>query len=166
MNSTVKIILVIIGVLAVIGVIGLVGYTIGYKEANSAKTSPTPTATATVTAQKSVTPSAVASATATASSDSETDLISQALVDKLGISEDKIRVSVSKIEGNYATGTVGSTESEVGGGYFVAVKQGGEWIIIADGNSTIDCSVLDKYSVPSAIISECYNAETEESVTR
>lgn len=166
MNTTVKIILVIIGVLAVVGVIGLVGYTIGYKEANSAKTSPTPTATATVTAQKSVTRSAVASATATASSDSETDLISQALVDKLGMSEDTIKVTVSKIDGDYATGTVGSTESEVGGGYFVAVKQDGEWIIIADGNGTIDCATLDEYSVPATIISECYNSATEESVTR
>jgi len=164
MNRALKIILVILGVLVAVGVIAYVGYTIGYSESQNAIPSPTPTATA--TAVKSAVRSATVSVTATANTESDTKGITKALVDKLGMDENTIKVTVSKTDSNYATGTVGSTESELGGGYFVAVKQDGEWIIIADGNGTIDCAVLDEYSVPATIIGECYNEETDESVTR
>ena len=166
MNKALKIILVILAVLVAVGAITYVGYTIGYSEGSSAITTPTATPIATAATIKSAVRSTTPTATITASTETDTAQITQALIDELGISEDTIKVTVNKTDGSSATGTVGSTESEVGGGYFVAVKQDGEWIIIADGNGTIDCATLDKYSVPATIISECYNEVSGESVTR
>jgi len=96
---------------------------------------------------------------------SDTDLITRAIADKLSKNVSEISVTINKKDANNAFGGV-TIEGDMGGGYFVAVKQGDGWIIIADGNGTIECSVLDQYSVPGSIVGECYDSATGESRSR
>lgn len=134
------------------------------------------TATATISPSKTVvaskTPTVTAKSTKTVEKTAETtttvsdnDLIIKAIADKFSKNVSDISISISKKDDNNAYGGM-SFGDEMGGGYFVAVKQNGTWIIIADGNGTIDCSVLDQYGVPASIVGECFNQETGESVTR
>lgn len=117
---------------------------------------PTSTAKFSKTAEKTTEPTLAVS---------DENLITQALAKKFSKDVSDITVTVSKKDSNNAFGGL-SFKDELGGGYFVAVRQGSEWIIIADGNGTIDCAVLDQYSVPASIVGECFNSDTQESVTR
>lgn len=93
--------------------------------------------------------------------------IKQALVNKHNWRADEISITISKNDGQYVSGGVRETNSEVGGGYFYAVKDNGEWKIVADGNGTISCESLSPYpNYPVSMISECYNETTGKTVQR
>lgn len=97
----------------------------------------------------------------------DTDAIIQALVKKHNWNSNEIEVTISKNDGTYASGGVKDKGSEVGGGYFFAVKDKGEWKIVADGNGTISCASLVPYpNYPSSMISECFDEATGKSVKR
>jgi len=63
-------------------------------------------------------------------------------------------VTISKNTGTYASGGV-KFEGDVGGGWLLAAKSGGKWVIVDDGNGTIDCEVIAPYNFPSSIVPEC-----------
>lgn len=84
-------------------------------------------------------------------------LIKQALITKTGISEDKIEFSINQNTGTHAKGNVKDKES-IGGGYWLASKVDGQWIIVYDGQSTPSCSVINPYNFPKSMVSECLNA--------
>jgi hypothetical protein len=89
------------------------------------------------------------------------ELILDALKSKLG---NNATMTISKKSDNAAYGSVDLGEE---GGYFVAAKDSsGNWKIIADGNGTIECSLLDQYNVPSSVVSGCYDSATGEAKTR
>jgi len=88
--------------------------------------------------------------------DDET-LIKKALVAKTGIAEDKIDVTVSQKSGNFAKGLVGA-KGEIGGGYFLAFKDKGNWIIVFDGQSTPECSLINPIAFPASMVPECLDA--------
>lgn len=94
-------------------------------------------------------------------------LIKEALVKKHNWNINEIEVTVSKNDGIYASGGVEEKNSQVGGGYFFAVKDAGIWKIVADGNGTIDCENLVPYpDYPISLIPECYNMKTGKTVKR
>ena len=100
-------------------------------------------------------------------SNNDNDLIKQALVNKHGWKIDDILVTISKNDGKYASGGVREKSSEVGGGYFFAVKDNGTWKIVVDGNGTIDCVALIPYpDYPNTLIPECYDMKAGKSVKR
>ncbi len=84
-------------------------------------------------------------------------LIKKALVAKTGIAENIIDVTVSTKVANFAKGFVGAKGEEVGGGYFLAVKVDGTWIIAFDGQSTPNCTAVDPYNFPASLVPECLN---------
>jgi hypothetical protein len=93
--------------------------------------------------------------------------IKQALIKKNNWTNMEIEVTVSKNDGQYASGGVKEKGSEAGGGYFFAVKDGGVWKIVADGNGTISCDSLVPYpDYPSSMIPECYDEQTGQVVKR
>ncbi|NMB84101.1 hypothetical protein GYA28_02320 [Candidatus Roizmanbacteria bacterium] len=97
----------------------------------------------------------------------DTELIKNALIDKHDWNKDDIVVTVSKNDGKYASGGVREKNSEVGGGYFFAVKAEGGWKIVADGNGVIQCSSLAPYpDYPKSLISECYDETTGKNIVR
>lgn len=73
-------------------------------------------------------------------------------------------ITVSTIEGDYAKGM--ATE-QAGGGIWFAAKVTGTWRLVWDGNGIIQCNDLASYpGFPSALIPECFDASTNQMVTR
>ena len=97
---------------------------------------------------------------------SDNELIKQVLFKKNNWPEnDKDFVfKISTNDGKYASGMV---TNNGGGGYFYAVKDDTNWVIVADGNGMIECSNLTKYpDFPKTLIPECYNSATGKTVKR
>lgn len=96
---------------------------------------------------------------------SDNELIKQVLFKKNNWPEsDNFVFKISTNDGKYASGMV---TADGGGGYFYAVKDGTNWVIVADGNGMIDCSNLTKYpDYPNTLIPECYNSTNQKTVKR
>lgn len=103
--------------------------------------------------------------TPTISIEADNLLIKKALFTKNNWTDDgSLTFTVSTNDGKYASGGV---SAQGGGGYFFAEKVNGQWEIVADGNGTILCSSLVKYSdFPKTLIPECYDSATQKSVKR
>lgn len=97
----------------------------------------------------------------------DSDLIKQAMANKLGKKVADLNITISKNDGKYASGGVIEKNAEAGGGYFFAVKDKGIWKIVADGNGTIDCASLVSYpDYPTSMIPECFDTKTGKPVKR
>ena len=84
------------------------------------------------------------------------DEVKAALIAKHGSDFASLTYSLGKVEGNYASGSVGGTG---GGGMWYAANVNGKWVIVWDGNGTIMCSDLSAYpDLPTDMISECLDA--------
>ncbi len=96
---------------------------------------------------------------------SDNELIKETLFNKNNWDKNSnIIVQVLTNDGKYASGTA---TADGGGGYFYAVKDGSNWIIVADGNGMIMCSNLVKYpDYPDTLIPECYDSTTQKTVKR
>ena len=84
--------------------------------------------------------------------------IKQAVYTKFNSDASKLNVTVSKIDGNYATGGIVDVGSEVGGGYFIAAKWQGNWVIVHDGQAHPTCAQIAPYNFPVTMVAECLNA--------
>nr|MBI5455625.1 hypothetical protein [Candidatus Levybacteria bacterium] len=83
--------------------------------------------------------------------------IREALAIKLGISAGNLDVSISKNTGEYAKGNVKEKTSQTGGGYYLAAKAEGKWVIVYDGQSAPTCKQLESYNFPKDMVPECLN---------
>jgi hypothetical protein len=81
------------------------------------------------------------------------DDIQAAFAKKYPQSAKTVAVSVNQESGNYARGSVSFGAGE-GGGNFLAMKKGGEWQIVFDGNGQIPCS-LATLGFPSGMLTDC-----------
>ncbi len=100
------------------------------------------------------------------SESSDSDLIKAALVAKYDWDPQDIILTISKNDGQYATGGV-REESAMGGGMWFAAKVDGDWQIVWDGNGVIMCENLTDYpDYPKSLIPECYDSTTNEMVKR
>jgi hypothetical protein len=78
--------------------------------------------------------------------------------------ENSLTITVSKIEGNYAQGSV---SEEGGGGMWFAEKNEGAWMLIWDGNGIIECSLFTLHpNFPTNMIPECYDTVKQNTVKR
>lgn len=92
------------------------------------------------------------------------EAVKTALVKKYGSQSANLKVSVSKIEGEYAEGTV--SEDGGGGGWFAA-RQNGFWTLVWDGNGQIDCVDISPYpEFPASLIPECWDSSADKLITR
>ncbi|HSX58379.1 MAG TPA: hypothetical protein VLE47_03885 [Candidatus Saccharimonadales bacterium] len=108
-----------------------------------------------VTTTKVATESAQTATSSAQPSTDDTTAITAALVTKTSIAADQISVSVTKVDGNYARGTVGTKGEETGGGYFLGYKNGNTWTIVYSGQATPDCTMVNPISFPIAMAPEC-----------
>lgn len=122
-----------------------------------ANTPPTPTI-----AEITLTPTVAVSPTPQVS---DLDLIKAAMAAKHGKAVGDVNLTISKNTGTHATGGV-DFAGEVGGGWWLAAKSGGAWVIVQDGNGTMDCAVIAPYNFPNTIVSECWDAATQNLVVR
>jgi hypothetical protein len=157
-NNLVNFLILIIVVL-VMSLIGIGGYLLGQKN-NQPKEQP---ATQIIqpspipTQEPSITPSVP-----TPTIDEGSVLkqaIKTALVAEHGSQASSLNITVSKIEGDYASG---AASEQGGGGMWFAAKVNGIWKLVWDGNGMILCSSLTSYpSYPADMIPECWNDKTE-----
>ena len=118
-----------------------------------------PTKTVQKTASSSAKTATASSASSSATpAEDDLTLIKKALVEKTQIAADQINVTISQNDGKYAKGFVGTKGEETGGGYFLAVKVGGVWIIVYDGQANPDCAPINAYAFPVAMVPECLDA--------
>jgi hypothetical protein len=90
--------------------------------------------------------------------------VKQALVAKHGQSANELTITVSTIQGNYASGGAAATG---GGGMWFAAKVNGIWQLVWDGNGVIFCSALQKYpDFPNTLIPECFDETSQKSIKR
>lgn len=82
-------------------------------------------------------------------------LLKQAFGDKYDRPASDANVSISEKDGNYVKGGVGF-EGEMGGGWFLAYFENGEYTIVADGNGTVPCTPVERYNFPTDMVPECY----------
>ncbi len=102
---------------------------------------------------------AVATATLTpAPTIDELQLITKAMAQKLGKSEQTLDVSVSQNTGQFAKGSVSEKGSDTGGGYFLAAKTSGAWVIVYDGQAAPTCAQLSPYNFPITMVPECLDS--------
>src|SRR3990167_5343777 len=142
------VLLIIIGLLILI-IIGLLLLNTGKKEA--AVTPPPDTQSTEAT--KSATPSSQS----VEKTESDEVLLKQAVSEKTGIAIDIIVVEISQNTGKYAKGLV-SAKGEMGGGYWLAVKNSGKWAVVFDGQSTPGCSLVDPPGFPADMVPECLSS--------
>jgi len=99
--------------------------------------------------------------------DESTALISaikDALVVERGPDATSLNVTVSKIEGNYASGLA---SAQAGGGIWYSAKVEGQWKLVWDGNGQIDCVAVGSYpAFPKDMIPECWDSSTNKIITR
>jgi hypothetical protein len=85
----------------------------------------------------------------------EISAIKLALINKLGIEEENLDFKISDQRTKWAKGMVKDKRSEVGGGYFIAAKVDGGWVIVYDGQATPTCSQIAPYNFPTDMVPEC-----------
>jgi len=168
-NKLLIILPIVLGVIIIGMLIGLYFQNKAIKNTQKPAPSVTATATASVSPIISKTPikSQVVQAASPTVAPTKTDeqLITEALASKLSENSSNLTITISKKSESAAYGMVTVT-SEQSGGWFVAVEEGDHWKVIADGNGTIDCALMDQYNVPNTVVSECYDAVTESTKTR
>ncbi len=76
------------------------------------------------------------------------------LADKYRKAPSEVSVTVTKSDGSYAAGSVMFGQGGPGeGGMFLAIKTGGKWEIVYDGNGSIDCNKMrQQYQFPDGIL--------------
>ena len=80
------------------------------------------------------------------------DQLKKAIADKYKISLDIVKINISQNTSVHATGTV---SVEGGGGWFLAYKNGPNWVLVDDGNGTISCEKIAPYGFPKSMVPEC-----------
>lgn len=106
-----------------------------------------------------------AGSTAPLPAKSNFQLIKEALASRHGKPLGETIVTVSKMSEPYAQGGI-RFEGEIGGGMWLAFKQGDDWIIVYDGHGTISCGVVDPYGFPAEMVPECWDESSGTSRSR
>lgn len=85
--------------------------------------------------------------------------IRNAIMEKTGIADSNLEVTVSKNTGKYAKGSIREKDA-VGGAYFLAAKTSSGWVIIYDGQAQPNCQDFTPYpDFPKDLAPECLNAQ-------
>ena len=80
------------------------------------------------------------------------EAVTKILIEKYNWDKNKVSVQVNKELGDFATGSVGFG-SEIGGGGWLAKKVERKWIVVWDGNGSVDCKKLrTEYKFPDEIL--------------
>lgn len=143
-----KLLFIVIALLIVL--VGLLLFLFLFSRKTAENGKPTPKTSTKAAAQPAT--------TAPATVPDDLSLITAALVAKTGISASTIDVTLSQQTGNFAKGSVGTKGEETGGGYFLAAKVNGTWVIVYDGQASPDCSVVNPYNFPTSMVPECLDS--------
>lgn len=86
------------------------------------------------------------------------ELLREAMAQKHSKQVSEVNLTIGKNTGTHASGGV-AFSGEIGGGWWLAAKTGGSWVIVDDGNGTISCEIIAPYNFPASIVPECVKAD-------
>jgi len=95
---------------------------------------------------------------------SDLEQIRQAFADKYNKPLTDVNVVIESNDNEYANGGV-RFEGEIGGGWWLAAKVSGEWVIVADGNGSVLCEDIKNYSFPASMVPECWDETTNKLIS-
>ena len=93
------------------------------------------------------------------------DQLRQAFAQKFNKPVSAVTVMIDELNEPYAKGGV-KFSGEVGGGWFLAYKENEKWLIVADGNGTVNCADIQPYNFPVSMVPECWDEASQTLVTR
>lgn len=88
---------------------------------------------------------------------SDLELLTEAFAQKYNHPVPEVIVTINENTGILAKGVI-KFEGEMGGGWFLAAKVDGKWIIVDDGNGTISCEKIEPYNFPVSMVFECVDS--------
>ncbi|MBU1118198.1 hypothetical protein KKD37_04530 [Patescibacteria group bacterium] len=80
--------------------------------------------------------------------------IKQALADKYHKDLSEVNFTLSKNDGEHASGGV-IFSGEISGGWVLAAKVNQQWLIVQDGNGTVSCETVAPYNFPVSMVPGC-----------
>jgi hypothetical protein len=89
----------------------------------------------------------------------EEGAVKEAVYRKFGSDATKLVVIVSEVTDGFAKGGVREVSSEVGGGYFIAAKTEGSWVVVYDGQAQPTCNQIAPYNFPKEMVPECLDSK-------
>lgn len=95
----------------------------------------------------------------------DAELIKQTMAEKYNKQLAEVDLTVQNNTGTYAKGGV-KFSGEIGGGWWLAAKEEGGWIIAADGNGTVMCADIEPYNFPTSMVPECWDEATSQLISR
>jgi len=75
----------------------------------------------------------------------------------LFLEQDKedLDVGITDLRTGFAKGNVKEKAALAGGGYFIAAKTDGEWVVVYGGQAHPTCDEISPYSFPADMVPEC-----------
>ena len=96
---------------------------------------------------------------------SDKEMISEAMATKYNKPVADADLTINENDSQYAQGLV-KFAGEIAGGWWLAAKTSGDWVIVADGNGVVMCSDIAPYNFPTSMVPECWDETTQTNVTR
>ncbi|MBI3385827.1 hypothetical protein HY031_01950 [Candidatus Gottesmanbacteria bacterium] len=162
----VKVILIALVLVVLLATVGAGGFYLGNKY-RLVPVMPTPISVPAVTPVSTPVVSAAPTPTPTPNAQENatlTSAVKQGLIAEHGPDAVDLNISVTKIVGNFAQGSVSGSG---GGAIWFAAKVKGTWVLVWDGNGTISCNAVAPYAdFPKSMIPECWNDTLQKMVTR
>jgi len=84
--------------------------------------------------------------------DDDASALRRTLAARFGVSPDEIVFVITEQTEEHATGGLP-------GGYFLAAREEGTWVIVYDGQATPSCAEIAPYNFPGDMVPECLDAE-------
>lgn len=98
--------------------------------------------------------------TPTGGSEDEEALITEAVLNKLGLEAEEAEITITDNSGIHAKGNIVEGEAN-GGGYFLAANTSEGWVVVYDGQANPACEDIEPYDFPTELVEECLDSEGE-----
>lgn len=86
------------------------------------------------------------------------DSIRQQLAQKYQRPTSSVDINILQVIDSYARGEVRFAD-EPGGAIWFAAMINNHWQVVADGQGPLSCEVVDKFNLPSSIVSSCLDSD-------
>ncbi len=98
--------------------------------------------------------------TPTGDFEDEETLITEAVLDGIGLVADEVDFSITDNTGIHAKGNVREVDA-VGGGYWLAANTEDGWVHVYDGQAHPTCEQIEPFDFPLDLVEECLDSEGE-----
>jgi len=91
--------------------------------------------------------------------------VGNTLAKKHGKTLSETKVKVEKFTAYFAQGTFGFN-NEAAGNWWLAGKEKGGWLLVAEGRETVSCEEIEGYNFPNEMVPQCYSQRLKKLIKR